>query len=250
MVWNRGVLTAVVCGAGIALNVSQSYPVLVTDSRIPGGGYPSDDATAPDGRRPVVSTPGARSQVGIGTLVIFIALILVATITAGVLFETAGIFQTQTEQTGGETSQKLSDQLEVIAVTGNNITNTDPHEIHRVKVIVTVTEGSGTIDLRNVTVQWRGDGGAFSLVHEETTGGVTTDKFSTKKFSDLGNTYPALSSTEDRFALVFEPGVEFGSSGIGEGEDVELKIIAPAGSSRTVRFTAPGRLSNTDSIEL
>jgi len=176
-------------------------------------------------------------------------MVLVAVISAGVLFETAGIFETKTEQTGDETSQQISDQLEIVAVTGNNITDTAPHEIHRVKVIVTTTEGSGAIDLRNVTVQWRDEEDGFSLVHEDASG-ATTNLFSTEKFSDIDNTFPVLTSTEDRFALVFEPGVEFGSSGIGEREDVELTIIAPAGSTRSVSFTAPETLSNKDSVEL
>lgn len=177
-------------------------------------------------------------------------MILVAAITAGVLLETAGIFETKTEQTGSETSEQISDRLEVVAVTGNNITSTQPYEIHRVKVIVTMTEGSGAIDLRNVTVQWRGPDGAFSLVHTETRGGATTDKFSTEKFSDVDGTFPVLTSTQDRYAIVFEPGVEFGSSGVGEGESVEVTVIAPAGSTRLVSFSVPDNLANTNSVEL
>ena len=60
-----------------------------------------------------------RGQVGIGTLIVFIAMVLVAAIAAGVLINTAGFLQTQSEQTGQQSSAQVTDRLEPISKTGN-----------------------------------------------------------------------------------------------------------------------------------
>lgn len=185
---------------------------------------------------------------GIGTLVIFIAMVLIAVISAGVLFQTAGIFEQQTEQTSDEASSQLTDQLEVIAITGNNITDTSPYEINRIKVIVTSSAGGGAIDLRNVSVQWLDDDDAYTLLHEEITD--NTNNFSTEQFADIDGTFPVLTSDEDRYGLVFEPGVRFGGSGVREGERVELTLATPSGATKAVSFKAPDTLDSKNSVEL
>ena len=83
-----------------------------------------------------------RSQVGIGTLIVFIAMVLVAVIAAGVLINTAGLLQTQAEATGQETQQQVSDRIQIQSATGNV---TGDETVDEVNVTVTKAAGASTI---------------------------------------------------------------------------------------------------------
>ncbi|MFC7137037.1 archaellin/type IV pilin N-terminal domain-containing protein [Halobaculum litoreum] len=97
-----------------------------------------------------------RGQVGIGTLIVFIAMVLVAAIAAGVLINTAGFLQSKSQETGQQSSKQVSNRLQEVATVGNV---TDAGDIDLVNVTVTQAAGAGEIDVHNATVTWIGPQG-------------------------------------------------------------------------------------------
>jgi flagellin FlaA/flagellin FlaB len=85
-----------------------------------------------------------RGQVGIGTLIVFIAMVLVAAIAAGVLINTAGFLQTKSEATGEEATAQVSNRVTVISAYGNV---TDSQSIDFVNVTVMRAAGAENINL-------------------------------------------------------------------------------------------------------
>jgi flagellin-like protein len=90
-----------------------------------------------------------RGQIGIGTLIIFIAMIIVAAIASGVLIETASQLQEQSQRTGDDTIREVSDRVEperIIAESSSSSTKID-----KLNVTHKPVAGTESVDLRNAT---------------------------------------------------------------------------------------------------
>ena len=102
-----------------------------------------------------------RGQVGIGTLIVFIALVLVAAIAAGLLINTAGFLQTQAQSTGEESTEQVSTNLVFLSTTGNVTTDGagDPAGVKAFNTTVQLGPGSSAINLNDSTISVFTDSG-------------------------------------------------------------------------------------------
>ncbi|MCF2166479.1 archaellin/type IV pilin N-terminal domain-containing protein, partial [Halobacterium salinarum] len=89
-----------------------------------------------------------RGQVGIGTLIVFIAMVLVAAIAAGVLINTAGYLQSKGSATGEEASAQVSNRINIVSAYGN----VNSEKVDYVNLTVRQAAGADNINLTKSTI--------------------------------------------------------------------------------------------------
>ena len=180
-----------------------------------------------------------RGQVGIGTLIVFIAMVLVAAIAAGVLINTAGLLQTQAEATGQETQQQVSDRIQIQSATGNV---TADGTVDKVNVSVTKSPGAGDIDLANVTFEFVTNDAVNTNVmladNSETAITNITSETNDNVITDRG----------DRYRLTFN-GSDIGGV-LDGGDSVTLTLTTAAGASTIQELRVPDSLVDRQAVKL
>ncbi|MUV90332.1 flagellin [Halapricum sp. CBA1109] len=208
-----------------------------------------------------------RGQVGIGTLIVFIAMVLVAAIAAGVLINTAGFLQSKSEAAGQQSGDQVTNRLEVASATG--AVDQSSGQVTDVDLTVKQAPGAENVDLRNVTVSWVESGGTFNLVYDEvaTTATSADGRFNIEAFKDSDGSSPVLNDPDDRLTMIFDldDGTGSGSTDVawtqdtgeylfsdhlGEGEVVTLKLTTQSGATNNVRLVVPQSLSGTSAVNL
>jgi flagellin FlaB len=215
-----------------------------------------------------------RGQVGIGTLIVFIAMVLVAAIAAGVLINTAGFLQTQASDTGQESTQQVADALTVQTAVGKvGVEAVDNDSIGEIRIGVQPAAGANDINLAEVTMQYVSDQPESSEFANIVIGNdTTTDEQATGEtnpsqidFNATGATFDVnvtkaenprdivMSDNSDRYEIVVplngttDNNITQGNlRNLAEGSEVEITITTGTGSQTTVFLQVPDSLSAED----
>ena len=193
-----------------------------------------------------------RGQVGIGTLIVFIAMVLVAAIAAGVLINTAGLLQTQAEATGEETQEQVSDRLQIQSTTGTvHDTGSGDYIINTTNVTVTKSPGAGDIQLDNVSYQMVTSG-------EVVTGVLTDDAVTIGNITSETNDN-VITDRADRYEIEFvlsdastadTNGVRVLDSNVEGGDSITLTLTTAPGASTVEEMRVPSSLVDRSAVTL
>jgi flagellin-like protein len=168
-----------------------------------------------------------RGQVGIGTLIVFIAMVLVAAIAAGALINTAGFLQSKSEQTGQDSTAQVSNRVQVVSGFGNVTGN---EQVDYINLTVMRGSGSDDINLSTATIEWIGPNKATTLTENTTTNAIketgdpgagSSDYFNVSSITDEDSSAPVLNSQDDRFTIVLNT-TAITNQKLQEGQTVEL----------------------------
>ena len=179
-------------------------------------------------------------SIGIGAMIVFIALILVAAVASTIIIKTAEELQQNAEQTSSDTRKEISGKINIVQALVNTSSATDVQSM-----VLTAKVAAGAQNLVAQNINWLltcGDSSAYGLVagnlgtsalggtnaEGETIGAGESQNADNLDGSDFGSDEMAA-GTIFRFDLIVDGGDCDALAGI--GETMLLKIIVTDGGT-------------------
>ncbi|MFW5746251.1 MAG: archaellin/type IV pilin N-terminal domain-containing protein [Nanoarchaeota archaeon] len=184
---------------------------------------------------------GRKAEAGIGTLILFIAMILVAAIAAGVLIQTSSSLQSKALYTGSRAKTEVSSQVAVIYLWGEDAT-ISARTVNTTHMKVKLTAGSDSVKLGDSMVQVDTQNSRSNLVYNSTSGFCDDNSMIWAHKNAMYGAKSLVESGEDSDYLergdVMQLCFALPES-IGEGEMLKVSFIPKVGHTTYVDTKTP-----------
>ncbi len=195
--------------------------------------------------------------IGIGAMIVFIAMVLVAGIAASVLIQTSSNLQMQALSTGQETIAQVSSGLKIEGISGHNTSG----EIDLLAIEITPLSGSPDIDLSQAVIELSDSNNKFIVRYGDALTNISSVNGSIFEVTDFGDatTFDIIVLQDaDDSCLEATPVVNFGDhvviainasavfgSSVPPRQDVFGLIIPEEGAFGVIGFTVPSAVTLT-----
>ncbi|HET6406044.1 MAG TPA: archaellin/type IV pilin N-terminal domain-containing protein [Candidatus Thermoplasmatota archaeon] len=185
-----------------------------------------------------------RAEVGVGTLIVFIAMVLVAAVAAAVLINTSGTLQQRAQATGKEATQEVSSNLKVVNVYGLRANaNSD---LNAIKINVQLSAGALPMDLEKLIIRYS-PGNAAPTNYVFTAGAASNSAFKPTwiRGDATGAAGDSVMVSGDLVELHFTL-----ASTIAERKSIEVSLVPETGTAVAADFTTPATYGSATVITL
>ena len=180
-----------------------------------------------------------RAEMGVGTMIIFIAMVLVAAVAASVLISTANTVREQAQSTGDQAINNVASGFIVQDVIGQ--VNADTYQtINNITIYVRLAAGSPQINMNNVMISLLSD--TTNLYQSMSTSVSDTTFTATVSKSISGNTWNMTDMTTSHVVgqgdlIKITVSNAAGALGIGFNQLGVIKIMPAYGQLSLITFT-------------
>lgn len=193
-----------------------------------------------------------KGMMGIGALIIFISVILIAAVAASVLITTGGSLQQKALITGAQTEEAIASGIEAMTVVAQDASSSDPrgtpHMVGDFKLMVRLQSGSQGLNLNNTILTIDTETESVSLTYNTT---VPLDTTATSTLTYLVYYVQEGTNHEDGYLnrgdvakIIYRLDPE-----ISENQLVRLKLIPRVGTYTQVEFYTPDSMTQ-ESVSL
>ncbi len=191
-------------------------------------------------------------DVGIGTLIVFIAMVLVAAVAAAVLIQTSGVLQQKAQQTGKEATTEVSSNMKITSVVGERAVGDATSPLTRLNVSVELSSGGSDIDFKQALVRYINETNQVTLHFNTTTAGDANGAAATPTFGyyeerDPSNTVNVLSAGDLAIITIDLSG---SSQNLDMRKTGTIQIIPESGTMVVKDIVAPATYGTKTKVQL
>ena len=182
---------------------------------------------------------------GVGTLVVFIAMVLVAAIGASVIINTSNLLQQQAQKTGDQSIDEVSTAFIVKDIYGMDTGEVADKTIDELYLKISLAAGSSPQNFDYTLIELDDRSTEYNLEYDSTgtaIGGATGDVFRVGAIADYGDSYSTSNPmiTQGDTMLIKLNTSQFSTSlTIDPQTDIDMQIMTNHGVPTLETFTTP-----------
>ena len=177
---------------------------------------------------------------GIGTLIIFIAMILVAAVAAGVLIQTASSLQSKSLDVGRQSQEKIATNIDVVQVYASGTNDSIIGSTDEFTMVVRLGSGSAAVKLSDLLVKLDTKAGSQAVSY--TSGSTANQTAYTVAYLSNGAkaTTPGYLSNGDLAQITF-----VNENEVKEGQSATVRLLTKNGAVKPVDLTTPSAMTQS-----
>ncbi|HET6398635.1 MAG TPA: archaellin/type IV pilin N-terminal domain-containing protein [Candidatus Thermoplasmatota archaeon] len=191
--------------------------------------------------------PDESAETGIGTMIVFIAAVLVAAIAAGVLISTSGNLQEKSSRTGEEATQQVASNLLVQNALGRR-DDASSARLQDMELFISLAPGADDMDLSEMRIQVTN---ATQIVTLAYAGSPGATHFAASAVRDADGSFSATTPVMSAGDLI-KVDLDLDAAGLAFGprEHVRIVLLPEVGASVSASLRMPNSYGTHTVVEL